>query len=628
MKPLSIAILSALLGAATAQAQAPAQDANLERELAITRDDTLKALEKSGFALADLLTRTSTAGVIDNNELSKLAVFKPVLDGLKNDVATFKSKHPKAGVGLGFDERLFDLKYLENDKARFVLVGVVGRMDNGYKEQNRCGETRLIYRLAYNVQDHGAPVSSRLPMTINMVYHAGTQTDDGACAQLASAWQKISADSSLQDLTQSGPLSAKFFSRDRLKDLETNLQIVRLPASSRPDFGGHAEYLLKVFHWNGAGLEESTMENQIDRDKLLASPDLLKELKKWVLDPANTQAIDRGIHVIPQKFLAKSALSISPAGLERSANRVFDGLLQRDDFAQVNYAKLELIKSPAGFLHRLNESTCIGCHQTRAIAGFHFMGKDPSGRYPGNSVFLPASAHFYGDSERRRAIVDAVAAVAASIDYSRGFAARPQMRRSQSFDDTGLVNGWGAHCSLAKDPTFQGWTCADGLVCKALLDAKDGFGTCIDQTQKVGDPCESGVIKTTAFGVDAYKKTSPDHPVITVNDGKCSPQSQEPGTKTGGFLNGSIRTQSCQSLPAEASCGPLPAARPGFNSCLGHRNFGDCIKEYVLPVGMRGCDQKNPCRDDYICSESYEDKRGSCIPPYFLFQFRVDGHPI
>jgi len=38
-------------------------------------------------------------------------------------------------------------------------------------------------------------------------------------------------------------------------------------------------------------------------------------------------------------------------------------------------------------------------------------------------------------------------------------------------------------------------------------------------------------------------------------------------------------------------------------------------------------DQKTPCRDDYICAESFVPERGVCVPPYFLFQFRVDGHP-
>lgn len=30
-------------------------------------------------------------------------------------------------------------------------------------------------------------------------------------------------------------------------------------------------------------------------------------------------------------------------------------------------------------------------------------------------------------------------------------------------------------------------------------------------------------------------------------------------------------------------------------------------------------------RDDYICART-PDGNGACIPPYFLFQLRVDGH--
>ena len=85
---------------------------------------------------------------------------------------------------------------------------------------------------------------------------------------------------------------------------------------------------------------------------------------------------------------------------------------------------------------------------------------------------------------------------------------------------------------------------------------------------------------------------------------------------------------------------------------------------------MRACDAAKPCRDDYIClrpigydaANGHEnscsaepaspaisiprisarksrthawlgrnggkgDPRGLCIPPYFVFQFRSDGHP-
>ncbi len=277
-------------------------------------------------------------------------------------------------------------------------------------------------------------------------------------------------------------------------------------------------------------------------------------------------------------------------------------------------------------MRRLNESTCIGCHQTRAIGGFHFMGKDPQGRYPGNSVFLPGSAHFMGDQLRRKNITQAIAAKSGQIDFSRGFSDRPQLRFADGLDASGLLNGWSAHCSTGKDPSFKAWTCSAGLVCKTLLDTKDGLGVCIEPTQHIGDPCEEGVIKNTAFGVDHYLQTSDDIKLKIPNT-MCSPQSQAPGTLTGGFLNGNIRTLSCQNLPPEATCGPLPASRPGFNSCVGRKNFGDCLKEYSVGVGLRGCDQTTPCRDDYICSESFDPKRGVCVPPYFLFQFRVDGHP-
>ena len=44
------------------------------------------------------------------------------------------------------------------------------------------------------------------------------------------------------------------------------------------------------------------------------------------------------------------------------------------------------------------------------------------------------------------------------------------------------------------------------------------------------------------------------------------------------------------------------------------------------PAALRACDVDSPCRDDYICARSGSE-RGVCLPPYFLFQLRVDGHP-
>ena len=605
---------------------AQAQSANLEDSLVVSQSDTLKDLEGKGFSVGDLLSRSGQTGVLNNLELSQTPTFKPILDNLKSELDTYQKNNPKAGVGLAHDARMFDSNYLLNERARFVLVGVINRMDHGYKYGDRCGEIRFIYRLAYNVIDHGSPVSSRLPITLNLVYNAGVDSNENSCALAAKSWSGVQANSTAQDLIATGPLNGQVFSRERLHALEVNLQISREAASARPDFGGEAAYLLKVYNWNGTAFVETPLENQIDRTRLLANPSLLAEMKAWIVK--NIVQVDAGTALLPDKFLATTALSTSPGGIERSINRIYDGLFTPDELKGLPYDRLMNIKSPAGLVRRLNDTACVGCHQTRAIGGFHFTGIDPLGKYPGNSVFLPGSPHFMGDLARRRSVVESIANRDATIDFSRGFADRPQSSRSQSLQGSGLLNGWGAHCYKGTDASFASWTCASGLKCTTLLDTKDNFGVCLAPHLEVGGPCDVGVVKTISWGVDKYISTSDRYNAKAIPNSMCSPQSQEPGTLTGGFLNGNIRTLSCTDLPAEASCGPLPASRPGFNSCVGRKNFGDCLKEYAIGVGLRGCDQKNPCRDDYICGQSLEANRGSCVPPYFLFQFRVDGHPL
>ena len=87
-------------------------------------------------------------------------------------------------------------------------------------------------------------------------------------------------------------------------------------------------------------------------------------------------------------------------------------------------------------------------------------------------------------------------------------------------------------------------------------------------------------------------------------------------------------TAGCDSLESDVVCGKIAILR-GFNDCLARREpFARCLADNVTPAGLRACDQATPCRDDYICSKSGDPGgRGACIPPYFLFQMRVDGHP-
>ena len=73
------------------------------------------------------------------------------------------------GVGEGFDFQLFDRALLYSPDTRFVLAGIVNRMDRAYVDGANCGEIRLIYRLTRIARpptgDNAA--SPRLPMTLN-----------------------------------------------------------------------------------------------------------------------------------------------------------------------------------------------------------------------------------------------------------------------------------------------------------------------------------------------------------------------------------------------------------------------------------------------------------------------------
>ncbi len=82
----------------------------------------------------------------------------------------------------------------------------------------------------------------------------------------------------------------------------------------------------------------------------------------------------------------------------------------------------------------------------------------------------------------------------------------------------------------------------------------------------------------------------------------------------------------CESQLPHVACGAIALLQP-FNDCLGlGKAFTKCLAENVRPAGLRACDELKPCRDDYLCART-SGGDGACIPPYFLFQMRVDGHP-
>ena len=91
-------------------------------------------------------------------------------------------------------------KLLASDDTRFVLSGIVNRMDRAYVSEADCGEIRLIYRLTrLNGQTaDDASASPRLPMTLNVVLKAkgnrpGSNGKPLTCAEIARRWLAVNA---------------------------------------------------------------------------------------------------------------------------------------------------------------------------------------------------------------------------------------------------------------------------------------------------------------------------------------------------------------------------------------------------------------------------------------------------
>jgi hypothetical protein len=491
-----------------------AENAALERGTAITDPDLLRKLDQQDMlTIQRLLWRERNADVPLTTDmlfssLPQLAQIRPAIDvEFEHYVARHKASAPNEtiGVGEGFDVQLFDRSVLNSRDTRFVLAGIVNRMDRAYVSEASCGEIRLIYRLArFEANPDGSKTASRLPMTLNMVLKArdDRQTDGSGkqvtCAEIARRWL---ANKDWLEIIN-GSLSPNDAMPDRI---ETNIQISIAPKSANHDF--RTDYLLKVFRYNPDTrvFEEAPLENQIDRDRILADDTLKRDFREWLLEPDHFRDFDRGTVLIPEKFLAKAAIAPTPAGLDASALQPEFGLMQgegkgkdeRDpvftDNDVVGALKkaaergigLENIHSAAAFQRRLNDITCAGCHQTRGIGGFHFPGVDWLADKP--STIVPASPHFFGDQVRRRDILTAFVE-GRRPDFSRGFASRPQVRGSTELAGTEYQDGWGAHCylptpgSAGADKSFTSWTCAKGLACQPAA-ASTRIGMCFVKTR-------------------------------------------------------------------------------------------------------------------------------------------------
>ncbi len=178
-------------------------------------------------------------------------------------------------------------------------------------------------------------------MTLNVVLKAkGDRAVDRSgvaitCAEIARRWLVTSdwtftGEQLAAKLTApGGPLD--LVTSDNVERIETNLQIAHAPKSAVRDF--RTDYLMNVFDYDARSevFAQAPMEDQIDRDRLLADASLRQAFKTWLLDPQHFSELDRGTLVIPPEFLAKSAIAPTPVGFAVSNLQPEFGLVQGDE---------------------------------------------------------------------------------------------------------------------------------------------------------------------------------------------------------------------------------------------------------------------------------------------------------
>ena len=499
------------------------------------------------------------------------------------DVAAVQAADPTAGVGMRYSHRLFDVRWLQSADARLELVAVALRLDRRPFDPSHCGELRAIYRLAYRTVARGQATASRLPMTVNAVRYL-----DGDCRAIA---RSRGSDGVAMAVANWPRLTAKA--------IELNVQTVRWPSTVRPDLGGHAEYALRVLQANGDHLVPSPMENQPDVAKIAGDPMLRALLSAWLRLPATPTAIDSGVAMTPQALWATAASSFAPRGLMRGPNRPWQQLLSPADVAILGGGDATLGQTR---LRRLDQHSCTGCHHSKSIAGFHLPGATLAGAdLVTGRLAVAFSPHVAAELGRRQAHALALAAGQTPSD------ARPPPEAPRIADQA----QHGDHCGLVLE---KGWQCARGLVCTLVDDPE--VGVCLPAQPGIGDPCQPGaVVASKRPGAEKVLN------VKTLDCGKGYCESSRVGFP-GGLCAASCSVEAGAAYP----CAGIPGI-VAFNACLARsKAFDTCATTALRPARLRACDASRPCRDDYACMAA-STTVSVCMPPYFLQELRLDGHP-
>ncbi len=558
-------------------------------------------LEAQGFDIGEMVTGRSGSIV---TELTEDPAFASIINTLHADIRQVARANKGSRVSSSGGWRLFDRRWLRSSEMSFQLTGVFNRIDRRAFDPETCGETRFLYRLAYETEQAGETMRGRLPMAINVVYSV-SRDGDADCQELARSWhapQALEGPSLVDWMLERGALSAAQQARWSLKSVETNTQAMRTVSGVRQSMAGNSDYVLRVFvptDETRSAFEAGPMENTPDVGRLTRSRALRNELAAFLSTPEALAATDRGTLQLPERFLARRTTAVAPRGLTRLGNRPFSQVLDADHFGSVDFTRYATFSSPTSLLRRLDAASCAGCHQSRAISGFHHVGAERTPTF--GALYTGISPHLTGDLKRREAYVAAIA-VGDTPD---------EMRPLPETQGTG--RGFGAPCGTG-ERAYEALTCEPGLTCMQLEDEE--MGTCIEE-HALGAPCHYGKVRTRKNSrrdwVSGLQKPGCDNGLLCYENRSGFPQ----GMCFNHCEDGDADSVCTQSLDLDY-----------FQACLRHgKTEAACLAKYLYPMGQRRCDADTACRQDYVCVLSDDGKTGGCEAPYFVYQLRIDGYP-
>lgn len=537
------------------------------RSVALVTDAAaLAAVADAGGSLAALLGAPAAA------DTAALAAASPryaaLADTITADIAATAAATPGAGVGVrGHRHRLFDAAWLRSPRSRFDLVGIAPRLDRA-RLPHDCGDVRLIYRLGYETTVAGERVASRVPMTISV--SLGARPDDAAhrCRADAEAW--------------------------------------RAPESVAGDPAALGRWLVSDAGPLGArALDPSrvvlVLSNlQVLRTPAASAPSLgghaEYRLRAFVPDGGalalapleNTPDVARirGDAALRAELLAWLRDEATLDQIDRGVHRLPAKLLATEATSVSPFGLARAANRSFGALVARRELEALPLAGRSTIASVDALLRrlDEQTCHGCHQVRSVAGFHLVGTDPP-----EAPAGVALAIAYSPLVAAE-RARRAQLID-----------------------TLADG---RAADFTRPTFATAEEPPEHpgIGDACEPGRVVSAARGARLDRVTG-------MRKLRCG-QGLGCTRQRGGFPGGMCQA-TCDALPEGAVCGVI-AVTP-FNECLGRAPFSECL-QHVRPIGLAACDHMRPCRDDYVCARTPAGD-GACLPPYFLFPLRVDGHP-